>query len=56
MSIMPPHGAGSGTWTADAYFAALARHNSGKLAGFDTGLVALHPDVGVALDARADEV
>jgi uncharacterized protein len=31
----------------DAYLAALARHNSGKLASFDRGLVALHPDVAV---------
>lgn len=37
----------------DAYLAALARHHSGKLASFDAGLVAMHPDVGVALSARA---
>jgi predicted nucleic acid-binding protein len=34
----------------DAYLAALARHNKGKLATFDKGLVALHTDVGVAVD------
>ena len=34
----------------DAYLAALARHHNGKLASFDKGLVALHPDVGVGLD------
>ena len=34
----------------DAYLAALARHHGGKLASFDKGLVALHPDVGVGLD------
>lgn len=34
----------------DAYLAALARHHGGKLASFDRGLVALHPDVAVALD------
>lgn len=33
----------------DAYLAGLARHHGGKLASFDQGLVALHPDVGVAL-------
>lgn len=33
----------------DAYLAALARHHRGKLASFDAGLVALHPDIGVAL-------
>ena len=33
----------------DAYLAALARHHGGKLASFDRGLVALHPDVGVGL-------
>jgi hypothetical protein len=35
----------------DAYLAALARHHGGRLASFDKGLVVLHPDVGVALDA-----
>ena len=29
----------------DAYLASLARHNGGKLATFDQGLAALHPDV-----------
>lgn len=36
----------------DAYLAALARHHGGKLASFDGGLVALHPDVAVALPDR----
>lgn len=36
---------------AEAYLAALARHHEGKLASFDAGLVALHPDVGIALQA-----
>jgi uncharacterized protein len=31
----------------DAYLAALARHHRGRLATFDQGLVALHPDVAV---------
>ena len=35
----------------DAYLAGLARHHGGKLATFDKGLVALHADVGVALEA-----
>lgn len=38
----------------DAYLAALARHRGGKLASFDKGLVALHPDVGVALDVPVE--
>ena len=38
----------------DAYLAALARHHRGKLASFDHGLVALHADVAVALDAEVD--
>lgn len=29
----------------DAYLAALARHHGGRLATFDKGLAALHPDV-----------
>lgn len=33
----------------DAYLASLARHHRGRLATFDKGLVALHPDVGVAV-------
>jgi uncharacterized protein len=37
----------------DAYLAGLARHHRGKLASFDRGLVALHPDVGVALEEQA---
>ena len=37
----------------DAYLAALARHHGGKLASFDKGLVALHPDVAVALEPLA---
>lgn len=37
----------------DAYLAALARHHRGKLASFDRGLVALHTDVAIALDAEA---
>ena len=32
----------------DAYLAGLARLHGGKLVSFDMGLVALHPDVGVA--------
>lgn len=35
----------------DAYLAALARHHGGKLASLDRGLVALHGDVGVAVEA-----
>ena len=31
----------------DAYLAALARHRQGRLATFDQGLAALHPDVAV---------
>jgi len=31
----------------DAYLAALARHHQGRLATFDQGLAALHPDVAV---------
>ena len=33
----------------DAYLASLARHHQGRLATFDKGLVALHPDVGVTV-------
>lgn len=33
----------------DAYLAGLARHHSGRLATFDKGLAALHPDVVVAV-------
>lgn len=35
---------------ADAYLAARARLHAGRLAIFDKGLVALHPDIGVALE------
>lgn len=31
----------------DAYLAALARHHQGRLATFDQGLAALHPDVAI---------
>jgi uncharacterized protein len=34
----------------DAYLATLARHHGGKLASFDRGLVALHPDVAIGLE------
>jgi toxin-antitoxin system PIN domain toxin len=44
------HGVLGHRQVTDAYLAALARHNGGKLASFDKGLVALHPDVGVGLD------
>jgi toxin-antitoxin system PIN domain toxin len=37
----------------DAYLAALARHHGGRLASFDRGLVALHPDVAVAVAGGA---
>ncbi|MEO7852506.1 MAG: TA system VapC family ribonuclease toxin [Rubrivivax sp.] len=33
----------------DAYLASLARHHSGRLVSFDTGLVALHADVALGL-------
>lgn len=33
----------------DAYLAALARHHGAKLATFDRGLAALHPDVAVLI-------
>lgn len=33
----------------DAYLAGLARHRGGRLATFDRGLAALHPDVVVAV-------
>jgi uncharacterized protein len=45
------HGVQGHRQVPDAYLAALARHNGGKLASFDKGLAALHPDVGVALEA-----
>ena len=34
-----------------AYLAGLARHHGGRFVTFDKGLVALHPDVGGAVDA-----
>lgn len=43
------HGVIGHRQVTDAYLAALARSHAGKLASFDAGLVALHPDVGVAL-------
>jgi hypothetical protein len=45
------HGVLGHRQVTDAYLAALARHHGGKLASFDKGLMALHADVGVALDA-----
>jgi uncharacterized protein len=36
----------------DAYLAALARHHGGRLATFDKGLAALHPDVALRIDAK----
>lgn len=45
------HGVMGHRQVTDAYLAALARHHSGKLASFDKGLVALHLDVGVAVEA-----
>lgn len=47
------HGVLGHRQVTDAYLAALARHHGGRLASFDQGLVALHPDVGVALDGVA---
>lgn len=35
----------------DAYLASLARHHRGRIASFDRGMVALHADVGVAVEA-----
>lgn len=43
------HGVIGHRQVTDAYLAALARHHGGKLATFDQGLMALHPDVGVGL-------
>ncbi|MBX3638378.1 MAG: PIN domain-containing protein [Rubrivivax sp.] len=45
------HGVIGHRQVTDAYLAALARHHKARLASFDSGLVALHPDVGVALAA-----
>lgn len=50
------HGVLGHRQVTDAYLAALARHHGGKLASFDKGLVALHPDVGVGLAVGADSV
>lgn len=44
------HGVMGHRQVTDAYLAALARHHRGKLASFDKGLVALHPDVGVGVE------
>lgn len=44
------HGVMGYRQVTDAYLAALARHHEGKLVSFDKGLVALHSDVGVAVD------
>ena len=44
------HGVMGHRQVTDAYLAALARHHGGRLASFDKGLVALHPDVAVGLD------
>ena len=43
------HGVMGHRQVTDAYLAALARHQGGKLASFDRGLVALHKDVAVAV-------
>ena len=44
------HGVIGHRQVTDAYLAGLARHHGGKLVSFDKGLVALHPDVGVAVE------
>jgi uncharacterized protein len=44
------HGVIGHRQVTDAYLAGLARHHEGKLVSFDKGLVALHPDVGVAVE------
>ena len=44
------HGVMGHRQVTDAYLAGLARHHRGKLVSFDRGLVALHPDVGVAVE------
>lgn len=44
------HGVMRHRQVTDAYLAALARHHGGRLASFDKGLVALHPEIGVALE------
>jgi uncharacterized protein len=43
------HGVMGHRQVTDAYLAGLARHHGGKLVSIDKGLVALHPDVGVAV-------
>lgn len=45
------HGVMGHRQVTDAYLASLARHHGGKLVSFDKGLVALHRDVGVAVEA-----
>ena len=45
------HGVMGHRQVTDAYLAGLARHHGGKLVSFDKGLIALHPDVGVAVEA-----
>lgn len=45
------HGVMGHRQVTDAYLAPLPRKHAGKLASFDTGLVALHPEVGVSLQA-----
>jgi hypothetical protein len=47
------HGVMGHRQVTDAYLAGLARHHGGKLVSFDRGLVALHPDVGVAVEASS---
>jgi uncharacterized protein len=45
------HGVMGHRQVTDAYLASLARRHGGKLVTFDKGLVALHADVGVAVEA-----
>ncbi len=45
------HGVIGHRQVTDAYLAGLARHHGGKLASFDKGLVALHPDIAIGLEA-----
>ncbi len=44
------HGVMGHRQVTDAYLASLARHHGGKLVTLDKGLVALHADVGVAVE------
>jgi len=44
------HGVMGHRQVTDAYLAGLARQHGGKLVSFDKGLVALHPDAGVAVE------